>query len=97
MKVELLAPAGNMASAVAAINSGCDAIYLAGPQYGARAYADNFSEEELLEAENALSTCNFKLIEKINLEPSVNFIFTKTNSVDSKYPRNFGQIKKKPL
>ena len=54
-------------------------------------------EEELVEAKNALSTCNFKLIEKINLEPSVNFIFTKTNSVDNKYPRNFGQIKKKPL
>ena len=49
MKVELLAPAGNMASAVAAINSGCDAIYLAGPQYGARAYADNFSLDELKE------------------------------------------------
>ena len=49
MKVELLAPAGNMASAIAAINSGCDAIYLAGPQYGARAYADNFSLDELKE------------------------------------------------
>lgn len=54
-------------------------------------------EEELVEASNALSTCNFKLIEKINLDPSVNFIFTKTKSVDNKYPRNFGQIKKKPL
>ena len=54
-------------------------------------------EEELVEASNALSTCNFKLVEKINLDPSVNFIFIKTKSVDNKYPRNFGQIKKKPL
>lgn len=54
-------------------------------------------EEELLEANNALSTCNFKLISKISLEPSINFVFEKTKSVDNKYPRNFGQIKKKPL
>lgn len=54
-------------------------------------------EEELLEASNALSTCNFKLISKINLDPSINFVFEKTKSVDNKYPRNFGQIKKKPL
>ena len=54
-------------------------------------------EEELVEACNALSTCNFKLVEKINLDPSVNFIFIKTKPVDNKYPRNFGQIKKKPL
>lgn len=54
-------------------------------------------EEELVEASNALSTCNFKLVEKINLDPSVNFIFIKRKSVDNKYPRNFGQIKKKPL
>ena len=53
-------------------------------------------EEELVEACNALSTCNFKLVEKINLDPSVNFIFIKTKTVDNKYPRNFGQIKKKP-
>ena len=54
-------------------------------------------EEELLEASNALSTCNFKLVSKINLNPSINFVFEKTKSVDNKYPRNFGQIKKKPL
>lgn len=54
-------------------------------------------EEELVEAENALKTCNFKLVSKINLDPSVNFVFLKMKSVDNKYPRNFGQIKKKPL
>ena len=54
-------------------------------------------EEELVEAENTLKTCNFKLISKINLDPSVNFVFLKMKSVDNKYPRNFGQIKKKPL
>ena len=48
-RVELLAPAGNPEAFYGAINEGADAIYLAGNQYGARAYADNFSNEDLLE------------------------------------------------
>ena len=47
-KVELLAPAGNMEGFLGAICAGADAVYLSGKQFGARAYADNFSEEELL-------------------------------------------------
>lgn len=49
-KVELLAPAGNMECFYAAINAGANAVYLAGPKFGARAYADNFTVEELCEA-----------------------------------------------
>lgn len=49
-KVELLAPAGNFACFRAALNAGADAIYLGGEQYGARAYADNFSSEEIVAA-----------------------------------------------
>lgn len=48
--VELLAPAGNFACFRAAINAGADAVYLGGEQYGARAYADNFPSEEIVEA-----------------------------------------------
>ena len=48
-KVELLAPAGNAAAFYGAISAGADAVYLAGNQFGARAYAENFTEEELLE------------------------------------------------
>lgn len=47
--MELLAPAGNMDGFCGAVNAGCDAVYLGGPAYGARAYADNFTEEELRE------------------------------------------------
>lgn len=47
---ELLAPAGDMTCFMAAINAGADAIYLGGEEYGARAYASNFSQEELCEA-----------------------------------------------
>ena len=49
-KPELLAPAGNMESLKAAIAAGCDAIYLSGKKYGARAFANNFNNEELEEA-----------------------------------------------
>lgn len=47
-KVELLAPAGSKEAFLGAIHAGADAVYLAGNKYGARAYADNFSEEDLL-------------------------------------------------
>lgn len=49
-KIELLAPAGNMDSLKAAIMAGCDAVYLGGKQFGARAFSKNFSNEELVEA-----------------------------------------------
>jgi putative protease len=47
---EILAPSGNMSSLKAAIAAGADACYLAGNSFGARAYADNFTDEELIEA-----------------------------------------------
>ena len=46
-QVELLAPAGNYEALEGAICAGADAVYLAGNRFGARAYADNFTEEEL--------------------------------------------------
>ena len=49
-KPELLAPAGNMDSLKAAIYAGCDAVYLGGKSFGARGFALNFSDEELIEA-----------------------------------------------
>ncbi len=49
-KAELLAPAGSREAFIGAVNAGADAVYLAGQRFGARAYADNFSTQELLEA-----------------------------------------------
>lgn len=48
-RVELLSPAGNAAGFYGAVHAGADAVYLAGNQFGARAYAENFATEELLE------------------------------------------------
>lgn len=48
--VELLAPAGDFSCFMAAVNAGADAVYLGGNKFGARAYANNFSQEEIIEA-----------------------------------------------
>lgn len=47
---ELLAPAGSFEIFKAVIAAGADAVYVGGDMFGARAYANNFSSEELLEA-----------------------------------------------
>ena len=49
-RVEILAPAGSMECLKAAIAAGADAVYIGGALFGARAYAHNLTEEELLEA-----------------------------------------------
>lgn len=49
-KPELLAPAGDFTSLKAAILAGCDAVYLGGKLFGARAFSNNFSNDELIEA-----------------------------------------------
>ncbi len=48
--VEILAPAGSVECLKAAVCAGADAIYLGGTRFGARAYADNLDEKQLLEA-----------------------------------------------
>lgn len=47
---ELLVPVGSMESLMVAVHNGCDAVYLGGKRFGARAYANNFTDEEMLKA-----------------------------------------------
>ncbi|MCR5557926.1 MAG: U32 family peptidase [Butyrivibrio sp.] len=49
-RVELLAPAGGYETMVGAFNAGADAVYLGGSKFGARAYADNFDRDQVLDA-----------------------------------------------
>lgn len=62
-EIEILAPAGSYNCFRAAVCAGADAVYAGGPRFGARAYADNFTEEELLRAvrEAHLHGCRFYL------------------------------------
>lgn len=49
---ELLAPAGSYDTFKAVINAGADAVYVGGNLFGARAYANNFTTDELISAMN---------------------------------------------
>lgn len=49
-EIEILSPAGSYESMKAAIAAGADAVYIGGSRFGARAYANNLSEEQLMEA-----------------------------------------------
>ena len=50
MPVELLAPAGDFEKLKTALYFGADAVYLGGKEFSLRAFADNFTEEELAAA-----------------------------------------------
>lgn len=50
MKKEILAPAGSYESLVAAVNADADAVYIGGSKFGARAFANNLIEEDMLRA-----------------------------------------------
>ena len=53
-KPEILAPCSTPESVTAALNAGCDAIYIGGSAFGARAYAENPSDDTLHEI---IKTC----------------------------------------
>lgn len=66
MKTELLSPVGNKEMLYQAIHNGADAVYLAGTNYGARKYAQNFTNEELKEAVKYAHLYNVKVYVTIN-------------------------------
>lgn len=65
-KIELLAPAGNMEALKAAIQAGCDAVYIGGNAFGARAFSKNFNNEEIKEAINYAHLYGVKVYITVN-------------------------------
>ena len=65
-KIEVLAPCGSFEALEAAIFSGADAVYLGGDKFGARAYASNFNQEELIRALNFVHLHGKKLYLTVN-------------------------------
>lgn len=82
-KPELLSPAGSAESVYAAVNNGCDAVYLGGKQFGARQFADNFDNDAL---KNIIDYCHLRgvkvyitvntLYKEKELEPLMAFVKT---------------------
>lgn len=65
-KIELLMPAGNLEALKYACNNGADAIYLGMNSFSARAFANNFSREDLIEGINYAHLLNVKVYVTLN-------------------------------
>ncbi len=66
-KLELLAPAGNMSKLKTAIYFGADAVYVGGKNFSLRAFSNNFTDEEMLEAVNFVHSKGKKLYVTVNI------------------------------
>lgn len=99
-KVELLAPAGNMDSLKAAVMAGCDAVYLGGFLFGARAFAGNFTNEEIVDAINYAHLYGVKVYVTINtiiydseVERFLDYVrFLHKNNVDAVIIQDIGMF-----
>ena len=67
MKVELLAPAGDMNKLKTAFYYGADAVYIGGKSFSLRALAGNFTDEEIVVATNYAHSLNKKLYVTVNI------------------------------
>ena len=101
MKVELLSPVGNKETLYQAIHNGADAIYFGGKNFGARKYADNFSDEEIVSAINYAHLYDVKVYITINtiiyqneIEDFLKYVeFIYKNNVDAVIVQDIGMIK----
>jgi putative protease len=66
-KAELLAPAGNLEKLHTALHFGADAVYLAGKNFGLRAFADNFTAEEMTAATSFAHNLGKKVYVTVNI------------------------------
>lgn len=66
-KPELLAPAGNLEKGKMALLYGADAIYLGGKMFGLRAFANNFTKEEMAEITEYAHSLGKKVYVTVNI------------------------------
>ncbi|WP_249030361.1 peptidase U32 family protein [Tannockella kyphosi] len=64
--IELLAPAGSYEAFIAAIQNGANAVYLGGNDFSARAFATNFTNEEIVDAVRYAHLRNAKVFVTVN-------------------------------
>lgn len=99
-RVELLSPAGNMECLIGAVQNGADAVYLGGKKFGARAFANNFDYEELIEAIKYCHLYGVKIYVTVNticyeneIEEALDYIdFLYNNHVDALIMQDLGLI-----
>ncbi|MBR6821433.1 MAG: U32 family peptidase [Bacilli bacterium] len=99
-KTELLIPVGNKECLLAAIHNGTDAVYLGGKKFGARAYSNNFDEQEMIEAIKLCHLYEVKIYVTVNtmiynseIEQVMNYLnFLYINNVDAVIMQDNGLI-----
>ena len=99
-KVELLSPAGNKEMLKSAIHNGADAVYLSGIKFGARKFADNFTNEELVNAIKYAHLYGVKVYVTINtlikdneVKEFIEYVeFLHKNNVDAVLMQDIGMI-----
>ena len=99
-KTELLIPVGNKECLLAAIHNGADAVYLGGKKFGARAYSNNFDEQEMIEAIKLCHLYGVKIYVTVNtmiynseIEQVMNYLnFLYINNVDAVIMQDNGLI-----
>ncbi|MBO4552644.1 MAG: U32 family peptidase [Candidatus Methanomethylophilaceae archaeon] len=99
--MDILAPAGSPEGLIAAIKGGCDAVYLAGKSFGARAFANNFTDQELEGAVNYAHEHGVKvnvtvntLIKDSEMEDAVSFVqYLKDIGADAIIIQDLGLLK----
>lgn len=101
-KIELLSPVGNIECLYQAIHNGCDAVYLGGKKFGARNFANNFNEEELVHAIKYCHLYGVKIYVTVNtiifddeIDEFLEYIkFLYENNVDAVIMQDLGMIKR---
>ena len=99
-KKELLAPVGSMECLKQAIHNGADAVYLGCKNFGARKYATNFTNEEIIEAIRLCHLYNVKIYATMNtlikdheVDEFISQIeFLHKNGIDAVIVQDFGMI-----
>lgn len=100
MKKELLSPAGDFETLKQAIHNGCDAVYLGGKRFGARKFASNFDEQEMVKAIKYCHLYGVKIYVTVNtiifdeeVDDCLEYItFLHKNGVDAVIMQDIGMI-----
>ena len=100
IKHELLAPAGNMECLKQAVFSGADAVYVGCKKFGARKFASNFTNDEIIEAIRLCHLYGVKIYATMNtlvkndeVDSFLNQVeFLHKNGIDAILIQDFGML-----
>ncbi|MCI8308191.1 MAG: U32 family peptidase [Lachnospiraceae bacterium] len=81
-KPEILAPGSSAGAVYAALRAGCDAVYIGGKRFGARAFADNPETDELI-----------RLMDDVHMHGKKMYLTVNTVLTEGEFPALYEYIK----